>query len=145
MRNCRRPRKKKELKSEAANRISPRVTRASKCVLAYEKVTRYMSTLGYRVHGTIHKQVTFPLSSMRLQREPERNRKNQPICPSSTAIPRDPPYPFTTVGPRSLGRQTATSSGVTAGGILQMLFGSPVQRPMPNQRCQTIIAHLLMN
>lgn len=38
---------KKRIKSEAANRITPRVSRASKCVFAYEKVTGYMSTLGY--------------------------------------------------------------------------------------------------
>jgi hypothetical protein len=38
---------KKRIKSEAANRITPTVTRTSRCVFAYEKVTRYMSTLGY--------------------------------------------------------------------------------------------------
>lgn len=85
---------------------------------------------------------------MRLQREPERNRKINPFFrlaqPYPETLPRALGDPFTTVGPRSLGRQTATSSGVAAGGILQTMFGSPVQRPMPNQRCQTIIAQLLM-
>lgn len=126
---------KKRIKSEAANRITPRVSRASKCVLAYEKVTGYMSTLGYMAQY-INKSL-FPRVASAYSGSPKETARSTHF-PFSTAIPRDPPLgdPFTTVGPRSLGRQTATSSGVAAGDILQTLFGSPFQRPMPNQRCQ---------
>lgn len=94
------------------------------------------------VHGTIHKQVTFPSSSKRLQREPERNRKINPFFRLAQ------PYPETLLRIHLL-RSDQDRSGDRLprrlvwqpGGILQTLFGSPVQRPMPNQRCQTIIAH----
>lgn len=60
-------------KSEAANRISPNVTRASRCGLAYEEVTCDMSKPGYIKKSLFH-QLTSAYSG-----SPKERRKTSPF------------------------------------------------------------------